>query len=400
MNNYPIVFVHGLMGWGSNEGLGFPYFGLAELGVAIGRLRNLDLDFSRRALFPAVGPISSHHDRACELFYLLKGGDVRYGEKHAKQHGHRATIANWRKARQRLYPEWDADHPIHVVGHSQGAPTIRVLQHLLDQKDFFRDEKGRSYNTDASWIRSLTSISGVLNGSLATYILGGAMDSGRVQPYSLAAYAAKTIERISREKDAFWQGVFQHVYNVDLEQWQTAQSGEVELDSFIRGEDNAPYDLSVHASQNFNLRSQEYNSTYYFSYITSQTKKHKKSGHYRSTPQMNLLMRAISDEIGRFGDHRLTKLKIPIKDYSEWQENDGLVSVIAQDYPRRGKAKTTHKKLSSAKGLSPGVWYVADKLHMDHIDIVALPEIFPTIKQPIQQIQFYHDLYKRLSSLD
>lgn len=28
------------------------------------------------------------HDRACELYYTIKGGTVDYGEEHSKQFGH------------------------------------------------------------------------------------------------------------------------------------------------------------------------------------------------------------------------------------------------------------------------------------------------------------------------
>lgn len=32
--------------------------------------------------------VASLHDRACEIFYSLKGGTVDYGEEHAREHGH------------------------------------------------------------------------------------------------------------------------------------------------------------------------------------------------------------------------------------------------------------------------------------------------------------------------
>lgn len=32
------------------------------------------------------------------------------------------------------YPEWDEDHPIHVVGHSAGAQVARLLQQMLADK--------------------------------------------------------------------------------------------------------------------------------------------------------------------------------------------------------------------------------------------------------------------------
>ena len=118
-NRLPIVFVHGLLGWGQRHLSGFPYFGLARLGVALGRLAEFDFGLGARALFPSVGPVSSDHDRACELFYQLKGGDVHYGEAHAREHGHLPVVQNWSKGKRPLYPAWDEAHPVHFVGQAQ-----------------------------------------------------------------------------------------------------------------------------------------------------------------------------------------------------------------------------------------------------------------------------------------
>ncbi len=32
------------------------------------------------------------------------------------------------------YPEWDENHPIHIVGHSTGAQVVRLLQQMLAEK--------------------------------------------------------------------------------------------------------------------------------------------------------------------------------------------------------------------------------------------------------------------------
>ena len=40
------------------------------------------------AYAPAVGPLSSAWDRACELYAQLMGTRVDYGEAHSKMHGH------------------------------------------------------------------------------------------------------------------------------------------------------------------------------------------------------------------------------------------------------------------------------------------------------------------------
>ncbi len=108
-NRWPIVFVHGLGGWGRAQLFSIPYFGLAKIGIFLGRVANLDFGLRPRALFPGVGPISSNHDQACELFYQLKGGDVRYGAEHSREHGHREVLENWVKGKFPIYPEWDEE---------------------------------------------------------------------------------------------------------------------------------------------------------------------------------------------------------------------------------------------------------------------------------------------------
>jgi triacylglycerol lipase len=38
--------------------------------------------------YASVGPVSSNHDRACELYAQIKGTVVDYGQAHSSQFGH------------------------------------------------------------------------------------------------------------------------------------------------------------------------------------------------------------------------------------------------------------------------------------------------------------------------
>ena len=122
---YPTVFVHGLLGWGARDALyrAVPYWGLAA-GDVLGYLNACGYD-CRAA---SVGIISSAWDRACELYAELTGGTADYGIAHAQHFGH-ARFGTAYPAP--LVPDWGADRPIDLVGHSFGGATARLLLQLL-----------------------------------------------------------------------------------------------------------------------------------------------------------------------------------------------------------------------------------------------------------------------------
>ncbi len=122
---YPIVFVHGLFGWGEDEGLDrkMPYWG-ATTGSLTAYLESL----GQECYCASVGPISSVWDRACELYARLTGTRVDYGKAHSAWAKHRRYGRTYTEP---LIPEWNAEKKIHLVGHSFGGNTIRLLAHLL-----------------------------------------------------------------------------------------------------------------------------------------------------------------------------------------------------------------------------------------------------------------------------
>lgn len=153
------------------------------------RSRRSGLGSDRPVVFAPIGPVSSLHDRACELFYALRGGTVDYGEEHASAHGH----GRWgRRYEQGLCPTWgppsaDGGFPAHFLGHSLGGPTILKLQQMLRQ-GFFDEALGLpSRSTSSSsggegvdeekWkaedlILSITSVFSPFRGTPLVYSLG------------------------------------------------------------------------------------------------------------------------------------------------------------------------------------------------------------------------------------
>ena len=176
-NNYPIVLVHGFLGFGPEEfqHSGFNYWG------GYGDIASyMQVYRGPRAVFAAaVGPISSNWDRAADLYTQIKGGCVDYGMAHVRDHGLPGQVqkppgkcwaADPRNNPQAyplaLYPAWDADHPIHLIRHSQGGTTIRALIELLEHGSSEDEGDGELFKGGKiGWVRSVTTISAPHNGT-------------------------------------------------------------------------------------------------------------------------------------------------------------------------------------------------------------------------------------------
>jgi len=110
-------------------------------------------------VFVWPSPTGSLHDRACQIFYELKGGTVDYGKEHSEYHDHNRYGRHY----SGKLTQWDAGHPVYLVGHSFGGCTARVLQNYLAMGMF------PGHNTDSSWVRGIICANSPINGSLLVY---------------------------------------------------------------------------------------------------------------------------------------------------------------------------------------------------------------------------------------
>ena len=62
--NYPIIFVHGMFGWGENEGINKK---IPNWGATTGSHTDFLNDKGYECYAASVGPISSAWDQACQL---------------------------------------------------------------------------------------------------------------------------------------------------------------------------------------------------------------------------------------------------------------------------------------------------------------------------------------------
>ncbi|MGX8691875.1 MAG: lipase-like domain-containing protein, partial [Eubacteriales bacterium] len=84
-NNYPCVFLHGLMGFGEEDTVEkhFAYFGFANTTF----FQHME-EKGYECYHPNIGPVNSAWDRVCIIWAYLFGGRVDYGKVHAEKYGH------------------------------------------------------------------------------------------------------------------------------------------------------------------------------------------------------------------------------------------------------------------------------------------------------------------------
>lgn len=372
----PVVFCHGLFGWGADKLGGYPYF------LSVHRLLKKHPDKFPPCLFPSTGPISSIHDQACELFYQLIGARVHYGAEHARTFGHARYGRDY--TGKSLYPAWNADNPLDFVCHSMGAPVVRMLQYLLEE-GFFSREDGTDYHTGSQWIRSITTVSGVHNGSTLTWILGVDPVTGKINKESPGVkILVGILERYARLQ-AKQPGVARF-YDLMLDQWGIAP-GTVEREqmnrlledtAYIDSCDNALHDLTPNAMEKINPQLIEYPDTWYFSHVTRSTIPFGRisvpvpywTHLFLLPPALAMGMRTFPDEALPKGLQRL------------WRANDGMCNAWSQDGPKLGRdrpaiAKRRSRWKQKTGNREKGIWHPMRRSRKyDHGEVAMLPHFF------------------------
>lgn len=391
-NEFPVFLCHGLFGWGKKK-LPINYWGSAT-----------EVDPCDLPIFEAsVGPVSSFHDRACELAAQIKGTRVDYGRKHAAAFDHARYSDDF--SGRGFHPDWSKDNPVHLVGHSAGAHTILRLQYLLS-----RDYWG--WGSCENWVKSVNTISGVLNGSTFPYFLGSSKQTGLINEGSFGNLLVKAVKLIA----IFTGGNSDLSYDWNLDHWGLGRIKGESLKEFIgrlnksgfgRGKDNLAYDLTLQGCFEANQQVKTFPNTFYFSYVTAQTKPGRfgDQSHYPEL-YMNPALLISSTYIGRAREFEQPPIPGWGKEdlvIEKWVENDGLVSSISQRYPfTAGDHPVIAEGIHRCARFKPGGWYwekveAQNGRSWDHGDIVF--GVFSQLALIGLQKEFYKSLYQRLANL-
>ncbi len=350
-NQYPIVLIHGFMGWGTEEMSGYKYWGGKH------DFQEYLESFGHEVYTVSIGPISSNWDRAIEAYYQIKGGQVDYGKRHSDHYKiiQKPKNKNW----DGLYPKWDSDNPIHIIGHSMGGQTARMLQFLLenqiysDSSNLFIEESDLLRNKKLKWIRSITTISTPHNGTTLSNIVTTTL------PFMEELMGLASI-------------IDNRVYSFDLEQWGFSRRSNEPLNKYIERLRNHPawetknfcaWDVSIDGAMQLNTYLKANNDIYYFSYATGNTSKDQKTGFHKPNTGMSIALRPNAYLMGKSTQ---CWLKGDCTD-STWYENDGIVNTISQLGPISGEMEGDKMITYMNKDdLATGVWLYMGKYTMDH----------------------------------
>jgi len=349
-NEYPIILVHGFMGWGSDEMGSYNYWG--------GKY-DMVKDFEKKGhkiYISNVGPVSSNWDRAVELYYQIKGGQVDYGKGHSDTYGTVRKPKN--KKYKGFYPKWSKDNPIHIIGHSMGGQTARMLDYLLTTS--ISDTTGKKENSlflgeeQNGMIKSITTISTPHNGTtLSTFISAGI-------PFLQDMIAVAAV-------------VGNSFYNFDLEQWGFSINKGESWSSYFKRLQRHPawgtknivsWDVSIQGAKDFNSITTANQDIYYFTFVNSNTDLNLRTGRHTPNTSMSFIIRSNARIIGMkkayYADGTSTD--------STWFENDGIVNKVSMYGPTTGtNGPDLISKYTSTELLIPGQWYtINDTIKIDH----------------------------------
>lgn len=385
---YPYVFVHGMGGWGADEGINsvMPYWG-ATTGALIPRL----IDKGYECYEASVGPLSSCWDRTCELYAQMVGGTVDYGEAHAKAHNHARYGRTYAAP---LFEGWGTEDEngilkkANLIGHSFGGNTVRLLTELLANGDA-QEQKATPAGElsplftggKANWVHSVTTLCTPHNGSTLRYIADGLKltDLVKTACYLYAGVMGRSL--------------LNGFVDFHLEQFGlTAVPGEITETQLTRAlrlileqtDDSVVTDLAPDGAALLNERIGMEDNLYYFSYSYQTTHKSLLSDHQVANANTFLVLIPLADLIGKYAVNTVTDYPID----ESWLPNDGLVSVVSAQKP----SDDPWAEFDAAR-IVKGSWNVMPTLPGDHGTVIGLNG------DREKTLQFYLDMMQMIEAL-
>lgn len=367
-NHDPVIFVHGWLGWAQDELGSLQYWG------GLTNLQQEMRDRGHDVYMVSVSPVASNWDRACELYAQIKGGTVHYGNVHSSYAGHRETVPS--KTHPGVFPEWGTLDPatgkkrqIHLIGHSMGGQTIRMLAQLLENGDPNEQAFSNVYGLPLAPLFSGAPDNKGLINSVTTI---SAPHDGN----SLVYYFSQLYPQLT----TFFNFLTSFgTIDLQLEQWGIFQQpGESAPDYIFRALlaspmaaswDNSITDLSPEGAAYLNTWVRAQPDVYYFTHATNATYPTGARNYENPLPVMTDYLKDASllqgQIMGTFGSITLNE---------NWWPNDGMVSTSSQDGPTLGSMDVT-VAYSPERTPQKGVFNFVQTLRAtDHYAVLGVTE--------------------------
>ncbi|WP_426443657.1 YSIRK-targeted triacylglycerol lipase [Staphylococcus xylosus] len=353
VNKYPIILVHGFLGLmdGNKLDLYPTYWGGKKYKVKEA------LEKAGYEVYEAsISAVGSNYGRAVELYHFIKGGQVDYGAAHAAKYGHN----RYGKTYKGVMPNWEPGQKVHLIGHSMGGQTIRLLEQFLrfgnPEEIKYHEQHGGTISPlfegqKDNMISSITTLATPHKGSQA---------ADKLANKDFIKNILNNVAKLGNNK----------ITKIDfgLSQWgfeQQPNETYIEYVNRLRDspiwntEDNAARDLTTFGAEDLNLKTSVNPNIVYTSFAGQAT--HKNSlGHH-------------APNIGLFGLLNLTSNLIGKDSREDWQENDGVVAVTSALSPTGQPAK---KVQDLTQATEKGVWQVMPiKNDWDHVDFLGLDNL-------------------------
>lgn len=414
-NEYPVVLLHGFIGWGRDEvggPLGHYYWGgyndLQEI------LKKSGID----CYTAVVGPFSSNYDRACELYAQLKGTKTDYGLAHSVKHKHNRFGLDF--TGKALLSSWGAagkNRKVHILAHSQGALTARVFAQLIEQGSV--DEQKADYKgvepvspflsgsgETKNMVCSVSTLAGVHNGTtlangvvklipfiqqlLVTMLEGIGVDANNtvfnIYDFKLQQFGLKSRQKGESLNDYFTRvgKAAQGYFDTDMKDiclWDLSPEGCMEQNAWVHAQSNIYYfsyaGISSHQSKSILMRD---NGEYYHVPDSSNF-----AAWYITGPMMGAYTCNDDRYHGYWRAQNGDFYHMPVADRvptdSKWWPNDGVVNTISMNgpwlYPEDYKGvRDVIVDWNGTRIPDKGVWnYYGVLKGFDHFDITGV-EIF------------------------
>ena len=387
--DYPYIFVHGMGGWSpTNKFYSLsPYWG-GGLWLSDTDLITMLNDQGIKAYAPAVGPLSSAWDRACELYAQLMGTTVDYGEAHAKAHGHERFGFTYEPI---MGKSWNMQDKINLVGHSFGGATVRLLTSLLA---FGCEEEVAATGAQTSelfkggydnCIHSCITLSAPHNGTQVSNML-----YDLTGPYYVIVMLYNLIGSILGNDFIVFSLQMGHFGLTPKQNEKRAKFSFDNIKNYYTAQDNCYYDMTLRGAAELNETIKLCENTYYYSYSTAATKTDtfgKQLIYSSVTPIFYISSGMLRLSEGKTYDG------VTIE--GDWAVNDGIVPLKSARYPLCDEATALSytQSVTSGKPIEPGRWYYMDTLvGTDHFDFCGTKD-YPTSFE-----DFYYSMIETANS--